>query len=559
VVGVKSWTARIAVGCGVVLVACGSPQHITITNQPNPAGPKIAALQPGTPDSKNPLPAAAERYTTDRVDGAPYVGVRAADLSASFTTAWSRARGTSIEGDHRLAELALWLAQCDANHVEVDSKLITLGSQRLGIPFADPVAVQVTFSTGVDAERLVATLQQSIEPLPRNRAYARYGVGVTRDGDGLKGIVLVSMADVTLRPLPRKLPRGGELRLAGTLADAYAFARLSVTLPTGKVVSFQSTGKQFDGGFAVPETGIYQVELLGDGATGPVVVANFPIYVDSPEPEAPSTTRNATEDQNLTAAQIEEILLGLVNGERAKSSLPAVKKSDELAEVATGHSRDMVDHAFFAHVSPTTGTTEERVMKSKLPLISLGENIAEGSNVQEIHQSLLKSPAHRAVIIDPQFTHVGIGVVVRGVEPRIVATEVFGELRPIDAAKGGADIVEQLSMARLTRGLSAIRDQPHLRLLAQQGLELRLRDPSTPSDAVARSVAAETKAQGPALARAGIRSTAVVVLEARSVQEAISASTLYATNVKYAGVAVEAQPAGARPAPQLVVIVLGGP
>jgi uncharacterized protein YkwD len=554
---VRSWAARIAVACGVSLLSCGSPQKITITNQANPPGPKVAALEPGASEPKNPLPPAAERYTTERVDGAPYVGVRGADLSASFTRAWSKERSAPIEGDHRLAELATWLAKCDVSHIEVDSKLISLGSQRLGIPFADPVAIQVNFSNGVDAERLVAIIQESIQPLPRNRTYARYGVGVVHDGAGLKGIVLVSMADVTLRPLPRKLPRGGELRLAGTLADAYAFAHLSVTLPTGKVVSFQSNGKQFEGGFAMPETGVYQVELLGDGATGPVVVANFPIFVDTPEPEAPTASpRSAAED--LTAAQMEEMLLGLVNGERAKSSLPAVTKSDELADVAAGHSRDMVDHAFFAHVSPTTGTTEERVMKSKLPLLSLGENIAEGSTVQEIHQSLLKSPAHRAIIIDPQFTHVGIGIVVRTVEPRIVATEVFGELRPIDAAKGASDIIEQLSMARLTRGLSAVRDQPHLRLLAQQGLEMGMGDPSTSADAITRSVATAAKAQGPALARAGIRSTAVAVLEARSVQEAIASSTLYATNLKYLGVAV-APPAQARPAPQLVVMVLGAP
>jgi uncharacterized protein YkwD len=558
VVGVKSWAARIAFACGVALVSCGSPQRVTGTTQPNPTGLK-SALEAGAPEPTSPLPAAAERYTTERVDGAAYLGVRGPDLSASFTTAWSKARGTSIDGDHRLAELALWLAKCDANRTEIDSKLVSLASQRLGIPFADPMEIQVSFSNGVDAERLAATLQQSIEPLPRNRAYTRYGIGVARDGDGFKGIVVLSMADVTLRPLPRKLARNAELRLAGTLADAYSFARLSVTLPTGKVVSFQSTGKQFEGGFAIPEAGVYQVELLGDGATGPVVVANFPVYVDTPEPETAAFTRNAPEDPNLTAAQIEEMLLGLVNGERTKSSLGAVQKSDELAAVAAGHSRDMVDHSFFAHVSPTTGTTEERVMKSQLPLLSIGENIAEGSTVQEIHQNLLKSPAHRGVIIDPQFTHVGIGVVVRSAEPRIVATEVFGELRPIDGAKGSADIVEQLSMARLTRALGAVRDQPQLRLLAQQGLELRQREPSTSNDAITRSVAAEVKAQKSALMRAGIRTTAVAAIEARSVNEAISSTALYEPNWKFIGVAVAPQLPNARPAPQLVVLVLGAP
>lgn len=41
----------------------------------------------------------------------------------------------------------------------------------------------------------------------------------------------------------------------------------------------------------------------------------------------------------------------------------------------------------------------------------LGENVGVGSNVDELHDAFVKSPAHLRNIVDKDFTHIGVGVV----------------------------------------------------------------------------------------------------------------------------------------------------
>ncbi|MFP5328340.1 MAG: CAP domain-containing protein [Acidimicrobiia bacterium] len=41
----------------------------------------------------------------------------------------------------------------------------------------------------------------------------------------------------------------------------------------------------------------------------------------------------------------------------------------------------------------------------------LGENVGVGSNVDELHDAFVKSPAHFRNLVDKDFTHIGVGVV----------------------------------------------------------------------------------------------------------------------------------------------------
>src|SRR5687768_4112406 len=68
----------------------------------------------------------------------------------------------------------------------------------------------------------------------------------------------------------------------------------------------------------------------------------------------------------------------------------------------------MIDHGFFAHVSPSHGTPQDRATRSGFLFSVFGENIAVASTPEEAHTSLMESPGHRANMISPAFTHVGI-------------------------------------------------------------------------------------------------------------------------------------------------------
>ncbi|MEA2226537.1 MAG: hypothetical protein QOF04_167, partial [Solirubrobacteraceae bacterium] len=79
----------------------------------------------------------------------------------------------------------------------------------------------------------------------------------------------------------------------------------------------------------------------------------------------------------------------------------------------------MVRRSYFDHVSPDGGTLTDRIRRtgylSAADDYTLGENIgwgtAELSTPESIFQAWMKSPPHRAVILDRRFREAGVGVV----------------------------------------------------------------------------------------------------------------------------------------------------
>ena len=69
----------------------------------------------------------------------------------------------------------------------------------------------------------------------------------------------------------------------------------------------------------------------------------------------------------------------------------------------------LVNH-FTAHISPRTGSPADRVAKAGIAVGRLLENIGSSSSPEEVHLGLMRSPGHRSAILDPDVTHVGIGV-----------------------------------------------------------------------------------------------------------------------------------------------------
>ena len=121
-------------------------------------------------------------------------------------------------------------------------------------------------------------------------------------------------------------------------------------------------------------------------------------------------------------------MLELVNRDRHVARLPPLVPDPALAAVARGHSRDMLDNDFFAHISPTTGSPLDRVRRAGLIVPRLMENIGRNSSLEELERGLMASPGHRSAILDRQVTHVGIGVAVAAPDPDgvvVIATQLF--------------------------------------------------------------------------------------------------------------------------------------
>lgn len=112
----------------------------------------------------------------------------------------------------------------------------------------------------------------------------------------------------------------------------------------------------------------------------------------------------------------EKQMLDLVNAERAKAGLAAVAWDGDLAYIARMRTRQMGDQGYFGHVDPYGYRMWiEFIRRWQIPFLKAGENLvangyAEADTVQRAVEGLMGSPTHRANILDPKFTHLGIGL-----------------------------------------------------------------------------------------------------------------------------------------------------
>jgi uncharacterized protein YkwD len=103
-------------------------------------------------------------------------------------------------------------------------------------------------------------------------------------------------------------------------------------------------------------------------------------------------------------------VVGLTNRERARSGLPPLGVDPLLARAAQAYSTDMAVRAFYSHTSPEGTQPWDRAAAAGSTRRSIGENIACGQrSAAEVVEGWMNSPGHRANILKPGFTHIGIG------------------------------------------------------------------------------------------------------------------------------------------------------
>ncbi|GAA2283093.1 hypothetical protein GCM10010415_60610 [Streptomyces atrovirens] len=104
-------------------------------------------------------------------------------------------------------------------------------------------------------------------------------------------------------------------------------------------------------------------------------------------------------------------VLKLTNAERAKAGCPALKFDAALAKAAQRHSVDMAGHDFVGHVGSGGSTMVTRARAAGYTgWNSLAENVAAGQKTAAgVVKSWMKSPGHRANILNCSLEHLGVG------------------------------------------------------------------------------------------------------------------------------------------------------
>jgi uncharacterized protein YkwD len=103
-------------------------------------------------------------------------------------------------------------------------------------------------------------------------------------------------------------------------------------------------------------------------------------------------------------------VIALTNARRTAAGLPPLAFDPLLTVAAQAHCDDMVARAFYAHTSPDGGEPWHRAAAAGSTRRTIGENIACGQrSAAEVVEGWMNSPGHRANILKPDFTHMGVG------------------------------------------------------------------------------------------------------------------------------------------------------
>lgn len=111
----------------------------------------------------------------------------------------------------------------------------------------------------------------------------------------------------------------------------------------------------------------------------------------------------------------EKEVVRLVNDIRLQNGLNALSENWELSRVARIKSQDMKDNNYFSHTSPVYGTPFQMIKNFGISYRSAGENIAKGQQTpQAVVNAWMNSSGHRANILNPSYTQIGVGYVAGG-------------------------------------------------------------------------------------------------------------------------------------------------
>ena len=118
---------------------------------------------------------------------------------------------------------------------------------------------------------------------------------------------------------------------------------------------------------------------------------------------------------HLRAAQpqwssAERVLFDAANRERAAQGFPLLQWDNSLAGAARLHAQRMAQQNTLSHQLQGEAPLQQRATQAGARFSVIAENVAEGPTPIGIHVQWMSSPPHRANLLDPQLSAVGIAV-----------------------------------------------------------------------------------------------------------------------------------------------------
>jgi uncharacterized protein YkwD len=140
----------------------------------------------------------------------------------------------------------------------------------------------------------------------------------------------------------------------------------------------------------------------------PSTPASTTTSTSTPNSSGSSGSSSTTAPSNGTAD--EQRAFSLLNADRAKNGLPALRWNSNLAGLAEEYGQDMINRHYFSHYNPEGQSPFDRMRADGISYSYAGENLAINTSVDTAEQAFMNSPGHRANILNANYTEVGLGV-----------------------------------------------------------------------------------------------------------------------------------------------------
>lgn len=170
---------------------------------------------------------------------------------------------------------------------------------------------------------------------------------------------------------------------------------------SGSVVSLMSYVPETSGSFSSLRSWVY----------GTTQITSIPTPTPTPTPAKTSTPPTLPGIPSVTALTADEQnMVNMINQERIAAGVKPVTVDLRLASVGRAKANDMKVNNYFSHTSPTYGSPWAMMQQVGISVRWAGENLSGNKSVEASMAALMLSPGHKANILDPRFTRVGVGI-----------------------------------------------------------------------------------------------------------------------------------------------------
>lgn len=163
----------------------------------------------------------------------------------------------------------------------------------------------------------------------------------------------------------------------------------------------------------------------------------------------------------------EQLIFIQANQDRAQQGERPLAWDPSLAAAARTHAERMARANAISHQFPGELDLQTRAMRSGADFSMVAENVAVDPNLADLNSAWMRSPGHRANLLNPQLDSIGIGLAQRGGEwfavqdfSRRVASMTLDQQEQQVAGlvrRGGVEVLENQQVARQTCAM----DQGH--------------------------------------------------------------------------------------------------